>query len=309
MWWKCKKCEYEWQDTPKHRYSGRGCPNCARKGRIITRIEKMTTNGRSLFNWCEKNGDWGNQLLSEWSEKNDFSPEKITFGSSRKVWWKCTSAHEWKATVNNRVRGAKCPYCTNKRTLSGYNDLESLFPELMTEWIYEENEKEPSKIRPGSNFKAWWKCQRCGNAWQAAVYNRTYNHSGCPFCSGSRIILGKSDFQTLFPDLMSEWDFENNSDIKPSEFSPGSDQKAWWICSKCGYRWYTEKIGSRATSARSLSHTFPGVQPNPAGHEPHLYKTCRGWKVSPLPSAGSQSRLYLTALNRRAYRKLPHKPR
>ena len=60
------------------------------------------------------------------------------------------------------------------------------------------------------------------------------------------------------------------------------------------YKKVDAKIGARATSARSLSHTFPEFQPNPAGHEPHRYKTCRGWAVNPLTSAGYQSQLYFT---------------
>ena len=31
VWWRCKKCGYEWQATVDKRSNGRGCPNCARK--------------------------------------------------------------------------------------------------------------------------------------------------------------------------------------------------------------------------------------------------------------------------------------
>ena len=35
------------------------------------------------------------ELVSEWSEKNlPLTPDDITFGSNKKVWWKGTCGHE-----------------------------------------------------------------------------------------------------------------------------------------------------------------------------------------------------------------------
>ncbi|WP_246612078.1 zinc-ribbon domain-containing protein [Coprococcus catus] len=35
------------------------------------------------------------ELVSEWSEKNlPLTPDDITFGSNKKVWWKDTCGHE-----------------------------------------------------------------------------------------------------------------------------------------------------------------------------------------------------------------------
>ena len=37
------------------------------------------------------------ELVSEWSEKNlPLTPDDITFGSNKKVWWKGACGHEWK---------------------------------------------------------------------------------------------------------------------------------------------------------------------------------------------------------------------
>ena len=36
------------------------------------------------------------ELITEWSEKNlPLTPDDITFGSNKKVWWKGTCGHEW----------------------------------------------------------------------------------------------------------------------------------------------------------------------------------------------------------------------
>ena len=55
IWWKCTICNNEWQDTPKHRSVGRGCPRCAIKNRITTRTNNRINNGDSLLNWCLQN--------------------------------------------------------------------------------------------------------------------------------------------------------------------------------------------------------------------------------------------------------------
>ena len=36
------------------------------------------------------------ELVSEWSEKNlTLTPDDITFGSNKKVWWRGACGHEW----------------------------------------------------------------------------------------------------------------------------------------------------------------------------------------------------------------------
>ena len=40
------------------------------------------------------------ELVSEWSEKNlPLTPDKITFGSNKRVWWKGACGHEWQTSV------------------------------------------------------------------------------------------------------------------------------------------------------------------------------------------------------------------
>lgn len=40
------------------------------------------------------------ELVSEWSEKNlTLTPDDITFGSNKKVWWRGACGHEWQASA------------------------------------------------------------------------------------------------------------------------------------------------------------------------------------------------------------------
>ncbi len=75
------------------------------------------------------------ELISEWSEKNlPLTPDKITFGSNKRVWWKGACGHEWETSVKARSKGEKCPICSGARVIEGINDLATLKPLLAQEW-------------------------------------------------------------------------------------------------------------------------------------------------------------------------------
>ena len=67
------------------------------------------------------------ELVSEWSEKNlPLTPDDITFGSNKKVWWRGACGHEWQTSVKARSNGEKCPICSGARVIAGINDLATL---------------------------------------------------------------------------------------------------------------------------------------------------------------------------------------
>lgn len=102
--------------------------------------------------------------------------------------------------------------------------------QLMGEWHWEKNnhlELDPNKLSIGSGQKAWWICSK-GHKWEAVVASRSRG-SGCPYCSGRFAESGVNDFETVYPDLAKEWDFQKNSDL-PSKTSCHSHKKVWWIC-------------------------------------------------------------------------------
>ena len=112
------------------------------------------------------------ELIAEWSEKNlPLTPDSITFGSNKKVWWKGACGHEWETSVKARSNGEKCPICSGARVVAGINDLSTLKPELASEWS-EENEIKPTEVSIGSHKKVIWKC-KLGHEWIATVKSRT----------------------------------------------------------------------------------------------------------------------------------------
>lgn len=240
IWWRCNICHNEWQDSPKHRSSGRGCPLCGRRNGASKRTSNKIQKGTSITfeQWCQKNGEYGKKLLSEWAQENDKMPEDYTYSSNSKVLWKCSENHLFSATIGNRVGNkTTCPYCAGKATLQGYNDLATTNPEIVEDWDYEQNTILPTTVRAGSNKKVWWRCKK-GHSYQAVIYNKTAHNTGCPYCSNTKVLEGYNDLASRYPELLDEWDYSKNPFL-PSDVLFGTEKKAYWKCKSCGYEWYT----------------------------------------------------------------------
>ena len=177
------------------------------------------------------------KLSLEWNyDKNgNLKPEHVAANSGKKVWWKCQRGHEWQATIYSRNSGRGCPYCSDNKVLTGYNDLQTVNPALAKEWNYEKNNGlTPKEVLPNSGKRVWWKCQR-GHEWQAIIDNRNKG-KGCPYCSGRYAVKDENDLQTVNPTLAKEWNFEKNNGLTPIDVKPNSNKMVWWKCSR-GHEW------------------------------------------------------------------------
>ncbi|WP_176757347.1 zinc-ribbon domain-containing protein [Butyrivibrio sp. INlla14] len=220
-WW-LGPCGHEWEAAISSRTKGIGCPFC-RNLYALEGFNDLTTTHP--------------ELAKEWNyEKNgSLRPTNVTFGSRKKVWWKCEKGHEWEDAVKDRAKGKKCPYCTNQKVLPGFNDLLTVNPEAASEWNYEKNGTlTPDKVKYSANIKVWWKCAK-GHEWEAFVFNKSKGH-GCPYCSNFSALAGYNDLATLNPQLAEEWDHEKNVGIKPTDVTIGSKKKVWWKCTN-GHEW------------------------------------------------------------------------
>lgn len=167
VFWICEK-SHSWDMSVRSRTRGQGCPYCNNR-RILPGYNDLATLNKELtkeWNW-EKNGE--------------LTPCDVGVGTKTRVWWKCKKGHEWQARVIQRSAGTGCPICANRVIVKSYNDFATEHPELLSEWDYEKNEKEPSECACYSSKKVWWICKR-GHNWQAAIGDRSKGN-GCPKCS------------------------------------------------------------------------------------------------------------------------------
>jgi very-short-patch-repair endonuclease len=120
--------------------------------------------------------------------------------------------------------------------------------ELLNEWDQEKNGVlTPADVTVFADIKVWWRCN-VGHSYQSRVANRTKNKTGCPFCSG-RKVLPQDSFAGLFSDLLAEFDTSKNGELDPYEISKGSSKKVWWRCSN-NHSWQAQVV-SRTTKKTS----------------------------------------------------------
>ena len=179
------------------------------------------------------------ELAKEWhpTKNGKLTPDEVTIGSHKRVWWLGSCGHEWQAEVKSRCSGRGCPYCAGRILLKGFNDISTTHPELLKEWDYENNDLRPEDLQMGSHTKVWWKCSK-GHPWQASPNERISKGRRCPYCAHNpRVLPGVNDLATERPDLLREWDYEKNT-ILPNELTAKSNKRIWWKCRK-GHEWRT----------------------------------------------------------------------
>ena len=222
VWW-LGNCGHEWEATISDRTYGSGCPYCAGKVALKGFNDLATTHPNLAKQWHPtKNGD----LLSN----------SLTSGSNKKVWWLGECGHEWEASINNRSKGSKCPYCANQKVLEGFNDLATTHPDLAKQWHPTKNgDLLSNSLTSGSNKKVWW-LGECGHEWEASINNRSRG-SKCPYCMNKKILEGFNDLATTHPDLAKQWHPTKNDDLTPKNIFSGSEKVVWWMCEN-GHEWH-----------------------------------------------------------------------
>lgn len=105
VFWVCSKCGYEYESKINNRANGKGCACCANLV-VVKGINDLSTTHP--------------KLAAEWhpTKNGDLTPDKVTYGKGKKVWWICTEGHEYQATILHRCHGTNCPICNSGRQTS-----------------------------------------------------------------------------------------------------------------------------------------------------------------------------------------------
>ena len=183
VWWKCDKGHSYEAPIAQRTDKDCACPICAG--------QEVKIGFNDFATWCTGNDK--TYLLDEWDYDNNgiLTPEMVTKSTGRRVWWRCSKGHSWSATLASRTyKDIGCPYCSNRKVLSGYNDFKTWCEQnnrrsFLNEWDYEKNDTvSPDMVTKASNKRVWWKCEK-GHSWSVPICTRTGDNTGCPFCSGS----------------------------------------------------------------------------------------------------------------------------
>lgn len=162
-------------------------------GRGIHNSEDKTlgclTSGRShLFCvQCHSFGQWMIDNLGEdaidlyYSDKNTCDWFSISVHSGQEIWIKCDNKEhpDYRTCPDRFTGGGRCPLCTNKKIVSGINDVATTHPHLVK---YFKNPEDAKKYSIHSGKKTWFECPLCGlekYTTADAAFNRGYSCDGC----------------------------------------------------------------------------------------------------------------------------------
>lgn len=125
IWWKCDKNEsHEWKASINNKISKNlyNCPYCSGRKVCLSNCLK-TTHPKIAKQW--------HPTLNK-----NLTPFDITFGYSKKVWWRCEKNHEWQSTVNKRTsgngRGCSLCICSN-----GEEKIKNILNENKINYIFQ----------------------------------------------------------------------------------------------------------------------------------------------------------------------------
>ena len=110
---------------------------------------------------------------------------------------------------------AAVPSVLGKRSFQEKMTWKPSFPKSPGNGIRQKNGSiTPRQVSPNSNRKVWWTCD-LGHDYQAVIAARTARGSGCPYCSGRRVLSGFNDLATLEPEIAKQWHRILNGSFTP----------------------------------------------------------------------------------------------
>jgi hypothetical protein len=81
--------------------------------------------------------------------------------------------------------------------------------------------------------------------------------TGCKSCTKENRAAGRAKknitIDIAAPDIAAQWHPTMNGDKKPSDFTRGSNQYAYWLCNVCGHHWHA-MINSRVGNGRGCAN-------------------------------------------------------
>ena len=194
--------------------------------------------------------------------QNKFNNNIVVVGKyvnkKTKIEFNCKKCgHTWLTTPMSVLQTTVgCPECANevisqkKTVLADYvgNRFVDLFPDLAKRFDYNKNVGiNIQDLSVHSGKYVWWQCDVCGHSWKSKVATVSNSKGNCPECYRKNAInniiasrLNKNgSLADNYPDLLTEWDYDKNTDITPSTVTVKSNKKVWWKCAKCGHEWQT----------------------------------------------------------------------
>ncbi len=172
----------------------------------IPKIPELRSGSLSLYDWCLKNGERGQRILTEFNEGKNFplTSKDLSFSSNIKAQFRCTICHKINIQkVNNKtgILDNKCKYCAGRENVNSYSGISlqqwceshgQYGAQILQEFIAGDNNFTPDQVTYASNKYANFKCLECGSINRQIIVNKTkQNPNGCKYCDNTRTSFGE----------------------------------------------------------------------------------------------------------------------
>ena len=128
VWWKCENGHEYKAMIASRTANGTGCPYCANR--------KVLPGFNDLASQMPK-------IAAQWHPtlNGTLTPEMVTCGSAKKVWWQCSEGHVWKAAIYSRtgVQKCGCPVCAGRVKKSKPYHYERIISDSEAKNVFEES--------------------------------------------------------------------------------------------------------------------------------------------------------------------------
>ncbi|MBO5948779.1 zinc-ribbon domain-containing protein [bacterium] len=241
VWWQCKTCGKSWQATVYSRVKGGNCPHC---------WHSMHTSfpEQAIYYYIQKlYPDTLNRYKAEFlgrMELDIYIPSlKWGIEYDGKAWHKEDKRiREQKKYKLCKEKGIKLIRIREQMTPLGSDIADDEFG------IVKFNNKESLEETIKDLIK------RINFTGKRISINLDRDETEIRSMYQGKI---KDSLEDLYPDVAKEWHPTKNGILKPNNFNAGSEYKAWWLCSTCGYEWETsikQRTGKKLHNCPQCSH-------------------------------------------------------
>lgn len=188
----------------------------------------------SFEQWCLDNNhqDW----LDLWDyELNDVGPNKATFRSGQKFWFRCSRGiHDSDAkTLSSLTSGRSHLFCI-KCCSFGQWMIDNFGENAIQLYYSDKNTHDWFSISVRSGQEIWIKCGNIAHPDYQTQPDRFVIGARCPICTNKKIVAGINDIATTHPHLVKY--FKNQDEAK--QYSVHSGKRTWFKCPLCGLEKY-----------------------------------------------------------------------
>ena len=220
VYWDCDECGGTYLAPLQEKINGTAkCPYCNDK-RVLPGYNSVAVRYP--------------EAAARLSSKNEKTADEILATSNRSYYVDCDKCGEpYLDRLQDIIAGEdECPYCNDRRVLSGYNSVAVKYPDIAKRWS-DKNEKTADEVLPTDRGSYYLNCPECGGAYPAKLQEAIAGKDECPYCSDRKVLPGYNSFDVKHPDLMEEWDYRANYVLAdPKQIKDTCTTRVWWICRK-----------------------------------------------------------------------------